>query len=140
MGPLANRDGEVIGIASFIQSQTGGNVGLGFAIPIDVAEHVADALVAGQPVEFGYLGIEGGDGVGEESGALVAAVQPGSPADDAGLEPGDVVVGVDGEEITNFGELGVIIRQHAPGDELELVVNRDGERQDITVTLGSTAD
>ena len=139
-GPVANREGEVIGIASFIQSQTGSSVGLGFAIPVDVAEHVADALVAGQPVEFGYLGIEGGDGVGEESGALVAAVQPGSPADDAGLQPGDVVVGVDGEEITNFGELGVIIRQHAPGDELELVVNRDGERQDITVTLGSTAD
>ena len=92
-GPLANREGEVIGIASFIQSQTGGNVGLGFAIPIDVAEQVADALVAGQPVEFGFLGIEGGDAVGEESGALVAAVQPGSPADDAGLEPGDVVVG-----------------------------------------------
>ncbi len=60
-GPLANRDGEIIGIASYIQTQTGGNIGLGFAIPIDIAERVADALVAGEPVEFGYLGIEGGD-------------------------------------------------------------------------------
>ena len=103
-GPLANRDGEIIGIASYIQSQTGGNIGLGFAVPIDIAERVADALVAGEPVEFGYLGIEGGDAV------------------------------------TSFGDLGVIIRRHVPGDELELTVSRDGDEQQLTATLGSTVD
>jgi S1-C subfamily serine protease len=139
-GPVANRDGEVIGIASFIQSQTGSSIGLGFAIPIDIAAHVADALVAGQPVEFGYLGIEGGDAAGGDAGALIANVQPGSPAADGGLEDGDLVVGVDGEALTSFGDLGVIIRRHAPGDDLELTVRRNGEEQQVTVTLGSTAD
>ncbi|HYF45084.1 MAG TPA: AAA family ATPase [Acidimicrobiales bacterium] len=139
-GPVANRDGEIIGIASFIQSQTGGSVGLGFAIPMDIAEQVADALVAREPVEFGYLGIEGGDAAGAQAGALIANVQPGSPAEDAGLQDGDLVVEADGEPIGSFGDLGVVIRSHDPGDELALVVNRDGEEQQVTATLGSTAD
>ncbi len=139
-GPLANRNGEIIGIASYIQSQTGGNIGLGFAIPIDIAERVADALVSGQAVEFGYLGIEGGDAAGGEAGALIAAVVPGSPADDAGVAAGDLVIGVNGDALTSFGDLGVIIRRHVPGDELELTISRGGSEQQLTVTLGSTAD
>jgi S1-C subfamily serine protease len=142
-GPVANRDGEIIGIASYIQSETGGNVGLGFAVPVDIAQHVADALVGGQPVEFGYLGIEGGDaagGVGSEPGALIANVQPGAPAEESGLEDGDLVTKVDGQAVSGFGDLGVVIRRHAPGDELALTVSRNGEEQEITVTLGSTAD
>ena len=138
-GPLANRDGEIIGIASYIQSQTGGNIGLGFAIPIDIAERVADALVAGQPVEFGYLGIEGGDAAGDQAGALIGAVVPGSPAEDAGLQAGDLVVGVNGEALTSFGDLGVIIRRHVPGDDLQLTISRGGDEQQLTATLGSTA-
>ena len=139
-GPLANRDGEVIGIASYIQSETGGNVGLGFAIPVDIAVRVADALVAGRPVEFGYLGIEGGDAAGGDPGALIASVVPGSPAEDAGLEAGDRVVAVNGDAVTSFGDLGVFIRRHGPGDELTLTISRDGEEQEIAATLGSTAD
>ncbi len=139
-GPLANRDGEIIGIASYIQSQTGGNIGLGFAVPIDIAERVADALVAGEPVEFGYLGIEGGDAAGGEAGALIGAVVPGSPAEDAGLQPGDLVIGLNGDAVTSFGDLGVIIRRHVPGDELELTISRDGDEQQLTATLGSTTD
>jgi putative serine protease PepD len=139
-GPVANRNGEVIGIASYIQSQSGGNVGLGFAVPIDVAEQVADALVAGQPVAFGYLGIEGGDAVGEETGALIAAVVPGSPADEAGIQAGDLIVGVNGDPVTSFGDLGVIIRREEPGDTLDLTVRRNGDDQTLTATLGSTAD
>ena len=139
-GPLANRDGEIIGIASYIQTQTGGNIGLGFAIPIDIAQRVADAIVAGEPVEFGYLGIEGGDAAGGEAGALIAAVMPGSPAQDAGLETGDLVIGLNGEAITSFGDLGVIIRRHSPGDELDLTISRNGDEEELTATLGSTAD
>jgi putative serine protease PepD len=139
-GPLANRNGEVIGIASYIQSETGGNVGLGFAVPIDIAERVADALVAGQPVEFGYLGIEGGTAAGTDPGALIASVVPGSPAEDAGLQAGDRVVAVDGDTVTSFGDFGVIIRRHGPGDQLDLTVVRGGNEQQVTVTLGSTAD
>lgn len=139
-GPLANRQGEIIGIASYIQSQTGGNIGLGFAIPIDIAGRVADALVAGEPVEFGYLGIEGGNAAGGEAGALIAAVVPGSPAQDAGMETGDLVVGVNGDAVTSFGDLGVIIRRHDPGDELELTISRNGEERQLTATLGSTVD
>jgi putative serine protease PepD len=139
-GPIANRDGEVIGIASFIQSQTGGNIGLGFAVPVDIAVRVADALVAGAPVEFGYLGVEGGDAAGEDTGALLASIVPGSPAEAAGLQAGDRVVAAGGEPIASFGDLGVIIRRHDPGDDLELTVLRDGDEQQLTATLGSTAD
>ena len=139
-GPLANREGEVIGIASYIQSETGGNVGLGFAVPVDIAERVADAIVAGEPVEFGYLGIEGGDAAGSDPGALLASIVPGSPAEDAGLQAGDRIVAVDGDAVTSFGDFGVIIRRHGPGDELALTVARNGDEQEITVTLGSTAD
>lgn len=139
-GPLANRNGEVIGIASYIQSQTGGNIGLGFAIPIDIAERVADALVAGQTVAFGYLGVEGGDAVSGATGALIAAVVPGGPAEAAGLQPGDLVVAIDGELTPTFGDLGVAIRRHAPGEEIVLTVVRDGDEREVTVTLGSTAD
>lgn len=137
-GPLANRDGEIIGIASYIQSDTGGNIGLGFAVPVDIAERVADALVAGRPVEFGYLGIEGGNAVTGDAGALVASVVPGSPAADAGLEVGDLIVAIDGEDVTGFGDLGVMVRRHDPGEDLTLTVDRDGDEQDLTVTLGST--
>ncbi|MET0880276.1 MAG: trypsin-like peptidase domain-containing protein [Acidimicrobiales bacterium] len=139
-GPLANREGEVIGIASYIQSETGGNVGLGFAVPVDIAVRVADAIVAGEPVEFGYLGIEGGDAAGSDPGALLASIVPGSPAEDAGLQAGDRIVAVDGDAVTSFGDFGVIIRRHGPGDELALTVARNGEEQEITVTVGSTAD
>jgi S1-C subfamily serine protease len=134
-GPLANRSGEVIGINSFIQSESGGNIGLGFAIPVDLAERVADSLVAGTPVEFGYLGVEGADPADGRAGALLTDVTPGSAADEAGLEPGDLVVAIDGEEIASFGELGAIIRSHDPGDEVELTVERDGAEEQITVTL-----
>lgn len=139
-GPLANRNGEIIGIASYIQSQTGGNIGLGFAIPVDIAERVADALVAGQTVAFGYLGVEGGDSVSGQTGALVASVVPGAPAAAAGLEAGDVILAIDGQPTPTFGDLGVAIRQRAPGDEVDLTVVRGGEEQQLTVTLGSTAD
>jgi S1-C subfamily serine protease len=139
-GPLANRAGEVIGINSFIQSQNGGNIGLGFAVPIDIAARVADALVAGDPVEFGYLGIEGGDAATGEAGALIAGVQPGSPADEAGLRAGDLATAIDGDSVTSFGDLGVIIRRRDPGDEVTLTVQRGNDEREVTVTLGSTTD
>jgi S1-C subfamily serine protease len=137
-GPLANREGEVIGINSFIQTQNGGNIGLGFAVPIDIGERVADALVAGESVEFGFLGIEGGDAATGQAGALIAGVTSASPAADAGLRPGDLVVAIDGDAVTSFGDLGVIIRRHDPGDEVTLTVRRGNAEREVQVTLGAT--
>jgi serine protease Do len=136
-GPLVNRAGEVIGINSFIQSEGGGSVGLGFAIPIDTAKRVADQLVAGDPVELGYLGVstgEAGDGV---VGALVADVEPGLAADAAGVRQGDVIVAVDGAPVVGSAELGAVIKDHDAGAVVELTVIRDGSELMISATLGA---
>jgi S1-C subfamily serine protease len=136
-GPLVNRAAEVIGINSFIQSEGGGSVGLGFAIPIDTAKRVADTLVAGEPVELGYLGVstgEAGDGV---VGALVAGVEPGLAADAAGLRQGDVITAVDGAAVVGSAELGALIKDYDAGAVVQLTVLRDGSEIQVSATLGA---
>jgi putative serine protease PepD len=133
-GPLLNLAGEVIGINSQIESRSGGNVGVGFAVPIDAARRAAEAILAGETVAYPYLGVRLADAA--SGGAEVAAVQPGGPADDAGVEDGDVVVAVDGQEVGAADDLATAIASRAPGDEVTLTVERDGETVEIEVTLG----
>jgi S1-C subfamily serine protease len=134
-GPLVNGNGEVIGINSFIQSEGGGSVGLGFAIPIDTGKRVADKLVAGEPVELGYLGVSTGDPSDGNVGALVAEVTPGTAADQAGVQQGDVITAVDGAPVVGSAELGAKIKDHDAGEEVELTIVRDGSEQQLTATL-----
>src|SRR5262245_23230425 len=94
-GVLLNMQGQVIGVTSQIESESGGNVGIGFAIPSNTVESVAEQLVSGQEVEHAYLGVSLEDSDG--GGARIAAVTSGSPAADAGLKAGDVVIAFDGE-------------------------------------------
>jgi len=136
-GALANRNGEVIGINVSIFSATGGNDGVGFAVPIDLAADLADSIVSGEPISTAVLGISGTDAESGPSGALVAEVLPGSAAEGAGIQIGDVITEVDGVRVQGIGDVAAQIRTHRPGDEVDLVVRRAGAEMTITAELGS---
>lgn len=144
-GPLFNLNGEVIGINSQIYSRSGGFMGISFAIPIDVAIKVKDQLVKYGKVQRGRLGvtIQGLDkdlapsfGLDQPNGALVASVEPNSPAAKAALKSGDVILGVDGVKIDNSADLPRIIGDKRPGTTVKLQVWRDRHSRDVNVTLG----
>src|SRR5581483_686549 len=139
-GPVADRQGRVFGIADSIITQTGDNAGVGFLIPIDLAKAVADKIVAGQPVEFAFLGVStdttSNSVVGD--GAVVVEVTSNSPAERAGLQQGDKIVAVDSSPVRDPIELGARIRSHQPGDVVRLTFERDGKQQTVDVTLAST--
>lgn len=144
-GPMVNLRGEVVGINSAIASQTGFYQGYGFAIPIDLAARVGEDLIAYGEIRRSWLGIQmrGVDDLDAESfglprvgGALVNEVTDGSPAEDAGLRPQDVITALDGKFITRSGELQQKIAQRKPGDEVLLEVYRNGNPREITVKLG----
>src|SRR5215218_771710 len=136
-GVLADRRGRVIGINDAIQtgSDSNGNVGIGFAVPIDLAARSATAIVQGKQVKVGYLGVNMAPPTGGQDGALVQEVVSGSPAAKAGLRPGDLVVGIDGQSVADYGELAARIRAHQPGDKITLKVVRGGNETTITAAL-----
>lgn len=144
-GPLFNMNGEVVGINSQIFSRTGGFMGLSFAIPIDVAIQVKDDLVRDGKVTRGRIGVQIQDvnqalansfGLPKPEGALISAVEPGSPADKAGLKSGDVVLGVNGKQINQLSELSGAIAATRPGSNATLQIWRAGKSQDIDVKVG----
>jgi len=148
-GPLFNMKGEVVGINSQIYSRTGGFQGLSFAIPIDVALKVKDQLQQHGRVTRGRLGVTIQNvnqelaesfGLKKLSGALVSSVEKDGPAAKAGLEPGDVILKVDGKEITQSAELAARIADVKPGTATTLEVWRKGSTQDVKVTVGELKD
>jgi putative serine protease PepD len=141
-GALINADGEVIGINTAIASASGGslgsqsgNIGVGFAIPIDDARDVAEQLVSDGEVEHAYLGVEIADA--DTGGALVGGVESGSPADDAGLQQGDVITRVDDTDISNSAALTASIRGHEPGDQVTITYTRSGDEHTTDVRLAT---
>jgi serine protease Do len=148
-GPLFNLQGQVIGINSMIYSQTGGFQGLSFAIPIDEAMHVKDELVKTGHVSRGRLGVavQGVNqtladsfGLQKPVGALVSSVDPGGPAAKAGLQAGDVILGVNGSPVNDSTDLPAQIASMKPGTKATLDVWRDKTKKQVTVTLGSLGD
>jgi S1-C subfamily serine protease len=143
-GALVNREGKVIGMNTAIASTTGDNNGLGFAIPIDIVFERAERLADGEAIETAMLGVqsaqEGDDSDDDAPGAYIGSVESGSGADQAGLEIGDEVTTIDGEEVRDFSELATRIVERLPGDTIELEVLRDGETMTVTATLGSRPD
>jgi serine protease Do len=144
-GPLFNMKGEVIGINSQIYSSTGGYQGLSFAVPIDVAVKVKDQLVATGKVSRGRMGVTVQEvtqslassfGLKEPAGALVSAVEKDSPAAKAGVEPGDVILKVDGKTISRSAELAGYVADLKPGSTARLNVWRKGAPRELTVTVG----
>ena len=143
-GPLFNLAGEVIGINSQIYSRSGGFMGISFAIPIDVAMNVKDQLATHGRVQRGRLGIgiQSVDkdlaqsfGLPDARGALVASVEPGSAADKAGIQAGDVVLSLDGKRIDDMADLPREVGEKRPGTRIRMEIWRDGRSRDVTATL-----
>jgi serine protease Do len=146
-GPLFNMQGEVVGINSQIYSRTGGYQGLSFAIPIEVAVKVKDQLQQYGKVTRGHLGVTIQEvnqslaesfGLKRAEGALVTAVTPDSPAQKAGVQTGDVVIGFNGKEIASSAELPLAVGDVRPGETATLRVWRKGEAQDLKVVVGES--
>ena len=145
-GPLFTQDGKVIGMNTAILSPTGGSVGIGFAIPSDVIRTVSAELQKDGKVVRGYVGVEAQQidpGTAQamhlkaNAGALLAGVQPDSPAAEAGLQPGDVIESVNGTKVTNPKELALNVSNIQPGAEAHLGVLHDGQAKDVTVKVGT---
>jgi S1-C subfamily serine protease len=135
-GPLVDRDGRVLGINVSIFSLSGANDGVGFAVPIDVANDVAERVVAGEAIESAFLGVKGSDVETGQAGAVITEVTPGTAAAEAGIEVGDLVISIDGVRVQGLPDLAAQVRTHRPGSTVELVVVRDGEQLTFNVTLG----
>jgi putative serine protease PepD len=133
-GPLLTPDGQVIGVNAQIESDSGGNDGVGFAIPADAAKSVATTLIAGGKVQHAYLGIRVSDT--STSGAQITNVVAGSPAEKAGLKAGDVITSIDGNAITSADDLTSQVGAHKPADTITVTVTRNGSSKDLKVTLG----
>ena len=141
-GPLVNIDGDVIGINTMIRSSSGGNIGIGFAIPANTAKFVMDQLIAHGKVTRGFLGITPDDltpkdatRYGVQEGVLVRTVEVGAPADKAGMQVEDVIVEVDDKKITGDIQFREIVAAIPPGKAIGMVVIRDKQRVPIKVTL-----
>lgn len=144
-GALADLDGEVIGINTAIASPSGGNVGVGFAIPINMARQVMDQLIDHGSISRGFLGVTIQDlnetlatslGVDRAHGALVGDVTSGGPADKAGIRRGDVIVSLDGKEVADAAALRNDIAAIEPGSRVDVGVERDGHEARVVVELG----
>ena len=160
-GPLIDSSGRVIGINEQIASQSGGNQGLGFAVPINTAAKVMQQLKTSGKVTYAYLGVQGQTltadvakalGVKVDQGVLVAAVASGSPAAKAGLKGGsqetvlqgqvyvvggDVIEAIDGKAVAGADELSAVITEHKPGDTVTLTVLSGGITRQVKATLGT---
>lgn len=134
-GPLIDADGAVVGMNSQIASESGSNSGIGYAVPVETIRSVVEQLEEDGTVEHAYLGVTLGDA--QDGGAAIGDVKDGAPADEAGLEPGDVVVRAAGETVEDGADLRGAVSAREPGEELELTVRRDGETRTFTVTLGN---
>ena len=143
-GPLVNAAGQVIGVNTAVIR--GGAEGIGFSIAIDNAKPVIEDLRSGKTSGGGFLGISSQSMTAEiaenldvpvETGAVVVEVVPGTAADDAGLQRGDVIVEIDGQAVTSAANVGSIVRGKEPGDEVEITFYRGDEKQTVTATLGS---
>jgi serine protease Do len=148
-GPLLDLDGKVIGINTAIVSRTGGYMGIGFAIPSNMAKNVMDQLIKTGSVTRGFLGvylqpidkdIAAGFNLPKVEGALVSGVEKDSPAEKAGLEQGDIILEYDGKPIKSAQAFRYDVSMLGPGQKIELKVNRKGKILNISVILGSAAN
>jgi serine protease Do len=148
-GPLLNMRGEVIGINSQIFSRTGSFAGISFAIPIDYAFNVADQLMKTGKVTRGRIGVSISNvtrdlaeslGLGKPQGAAVGTVEENSPAAKAGLEPGDVILKIDGRQVDGSADLSRTIRALKPGSKVTLNVWRGGKTRDVPITVAEFKD
>lgn len=148
-GALVDAEGRLVGINTAILSRSGGNIGIGFAVPVNLARSVMESLVENGRVVRGYLGVNIQDvtpglakefGLKASSGALVAEVSPRSPAEKAGIKSGDVITQVDGHEIRDSRHLKLTVGQCPPDKEVKVAVLRDGKPRSFDVVLKELPD
>ncbi len=149
-GPLFTQDGKVVGVNTAILSPSGGSVGIGFAIPSNTVKNVVLQLEKSGRVTRGFIGVQAQSVTAamagalrlpasnsDDRGALVASVEPDSPALHAGVQPGDVITSVNGHQVVNPRELAITISQIPPGGDAVLAVYRNGTAKSIDVTVGT---
>lgn len=148
-GALVDAKGRLVGINTAIFSQTGGNIGIGFAIPSRLARTVVLELIETGKVRRGYLGVSISDlnpdmaeafGLESTEGALVEAVQEATPAARAGMERGDIITHIEGEKVESVADLRLKIASMRPGTEVAVDILRGGDEQTLSITLGSLDD
>ncbi|WP_160154917.1 DegQ family serine endoprotease [Microbulbifer sp. ALW1] len=145
-GPLFNLDGEVVGINSQIYTRSGGSIGLSFAIPASLAQDVVAQLKEKGRVDRGWLGVGIQDvdrklatamGLGKPAGALVGQLEGGSPASQAGIQVGDIIMRFDGQKIMTSGDLPHVVGQTRPGTEVPVQLMREGKERKLKVRVGA---
>ena len=145
-GPLLALDDRVVGINSMIASESGGFEGIGFAIPSNMADHVAKALIAHGKVERGWMGVGAQDltadlaksfGLATPKGALIAEVEKGGPADKAGLKKGDVVISYQDRQVADASDFRNDVANSAIGQQVKIGIWRDDKKEEIPVTIGN---
>jgi len=133
-GVLLNMQGQVVGVTAQIESDSGGNDGVGFAIPSDSVKKVADGLISNGKVSHAYLGVSIQTAT---NGVSIGSVRSGTPAQQAGLKAGDVVTAIDGTAVKSSSALESLIAAKQPGDHVTLTIRRGGSTRTIGVTLGT---
>jgi serine protease Do len=143
-GPMFDMKGQVIGINNAIFSPTGGSVGIGFAIPAEIAAPIVEKLKKGESIERGYLGVRiqalnedlaDSLGIPHNRGEFIQAVEPGQAAAAAGIRAGDVVLSVDGKEVTRDQTLSFLVANTPPGRRIPIILIRDGKRMTVQATV-----
>ncbi len=144
-GALIDTQGNLLGINSAIYSQTGGSVGIGFAIPVSTARSVLDAIIKDGHVVRGWIGVESQEitpelahsfGLDRDSGAIIAGVVRNGPADKAGMKPGDILLSVDGKPVKDTNEMLNLIAQLSPGGQSTMRILRKSRESDLQLTVG----
>jgi serine protease Do len=148
-GALVDAEGRLIGINTAIESSSEGSEGIGFAVPVNLARHVVDRLIHGGKVTRGYLGVGPEDitpalaesfNLSSQNGALVGDVRPGTPAEKAGIESGDVIVEFDGQPISGANDLLLAVANDSPGQQVQVKFIRNGDVHTVKVTLAARPD
>ena len=135
-GPLLDMSGRVVGVNSQIESESGGNDGVGFAVSSNTVKRIAAALISNGSVDHAYLGVATETST-SPAGATITSVRSGTPAAGSELTAGDVVTAVDGETVTSSDQLRELIDAHNPGDSVTLTVSRNGDTRTLKVVLGT---
>lgn len=144
-GALIDANGNLLGINTAIYSRSGGSLGIGFAIPVTTVKSVMDAIIKNGQVVRGYIGVEPQDitpelaesfGLKKTNGAIIAGVLKGGPADKAGMQPGDILVSVEGKAVTDMTDMLNQIAQLSPGTKAKMIVLRRNQENALNITIG----